>query len=223
VKEISGIPFYDQLSEILDPEHCALLVVDMQNDFCSPTGHFARNGKSISAVQSIVEPIARLLEYARGQQVPVLHTQQTTAPGLASDSPAWLYFKTRDGKAPDYTLEGSWGHDFVTELQPLAGEPVVRKYRPSAFLGTDLDRLLRSLGVETVVIAGCLTQGCVQATAMDASFHDFYTVVVADCVQSNSQEQHLNALRFLRSRYDVLPSSDVQRAWSTRTPAAAST
>jgi ureidoacrylate peracid hydrolase len=219
VKAIAGIQFYDRLDEILDPAHSALLVVDMQNDFCSSNGHFARHGKSVIGLQSIVQPIARLLEYAREKHIHVLHTQQTTARGLASDSPAWLYFKTRDGKSPDYTLDGSWGHQFVDELRPLPSESVIRKFRPSAFLGTDLDQQLRAAGVETLVVAGCLTQGCVMATVMDASFHDFYGVVVEDCVQSTSQEQHANALRFLRSRYDVLPASDVVRAWSARTPA----
>jgi ureidoacrylate peracid hydrolase len=221
MREIGGMRFYDRLEEILDPAHCALLVVDMQNDFCSPIGHFAQHGKSVAGVQSIIQPIARLLGDARDRGIPVLHTQQTTALGLASDTPAWLYFKTRDGKSPDYTLDGSWGQQFVAELQPLADEAVIRKFRPSAFLGTELEQRLRAHGTETVVIAGCLTQGCVMATAMDASFHDFYAVVVEDCVQSTSSEQHENALRFLRSRYDVLTASEVIQTWSTCVPVAA--
>jgi nicotinamidase-related amidase len=218
VRTIGGLQFYESRDELLDRSRLALLVVDMQNDFCSPQGHFARHGRAVDGVRSIIPSISRLLACARSAALPVLHTQQTTATGLASDSPAWLYFKTRDGKSPDYTMEGTWGQQFVPELAPLNGEPVVQKFRPSAFLHTRLEALLRERGVETVAIAGCLTQGCVQATAMDASFHDFYVVVLEDCVQSTNQEQHLNALRFLRSRYDVVPSERLTRRWMA-TPA----
>ena len=194
----------------------------MQNDFCSPGGHFARNGKDVSAVRAVIPRISELLSAARRAGVLVLFTKQSTLPNLASDSPAWLYFKTRDGKAPDYTVAGSPGEQIVQELQPLEAEMVVRKFRPTAFLGTELDLLLRNHQIQTVAVAGCLTQGCVQATALDASFHDYYTVVIEDCVQSTSQEQHENALRFLRSRYDVLPRDAVASIWlsSPRDPGA---
>jgi nicotinamidase-related amidase len=213
MRAIGGIQFYESLGELLERSRMALLVVDMQNDFCSRQGHFARHGRSVDGVQSIIPPIARLLACARAARIPVVHTQQTTATRFASDTPAWLYFKSRDGKSPDYTMEGTWGQQFVPALEPQAGELVVRKYRPSAFLRTELASLLCERGVESVAIAGCLTQGCVQATAMDASFHDFYVLVVEDCVQSTSQEQHQNALRFLRSRYDVVSSELLTRRW----------
>jgi len=213
MREISGVQFYDTLEEILQPSHCALLVVDMQNDFCSPDGHFARNAKDVHAIASIIPGIGRLIEVARLAGVPVVYIQQTTLGDYASDSPAWMYFKTRDGKSPDYTMDGSWGQQIVAELTPRADELLIKKHRPSAFHLTNLDLVLRNRRVQTVVITGCLTQGCVQATATDASFHDYYTVIVDDCVQSTSQEMHQNALRFLRSRYDVLSSAEVAGIW----------
>lgn len=214
MKSIGPITFYDAIDEIIAPAHTALLVVDMQNDFVAAEGHFARHGRDVARVQAIVPRISALIDQARRAAVPVVFTRQTTLPDLASDSPAWVYFKTRDGKSPDYTLRGSWGANFVPGLAPDASTVVVEKHRPSAFLGTRLDALLRERGVETIVVAGCLTQGCVQATVTDGSFHDYYAVVAGDCVESTSAEQHEGALRFLRSRYDVVPSDELGRIWS---------
>jgi nicotinamidase-related amidase len=216
MKTIAGITFCADVAEILAGRRSALLVVDMQNDFCSPDGHFARNGKDVAAIAAIVPNITGLLAAARAHDVPVLFAQQTTLPGLASDSPAWLYFKTRDGKSPDYAIDGTWGQEIVPDIPIQAGDVVVKKHRPSAFVRTDLDERLRAKNIEAVVIAGCITQGCVQATATDASYRDYYVVIAEDCVQSTSQELHENALRFLRSRYDVVPSAEITTYWDRR-------
>ena len=213
MKTVMGLTCYSTLEEILAPAHTALLVVDAQNDFISSRGHFARNGKDVTAMGATVPRLRGLLDGARACGVFVVFVQQTTLPGLLSDSPAWLYFKTRDGKTPDYTLDGSWGQEIVSELRPLPAEPVIKKFRPSAFLGTALDSILRHRRIDTVVIGGVVTQGCVMATALETSFRDYYTVIAEDCVQSPSQEQHENALRFLRSRYDVLPSEQILACW----------
>jgi nicotinamidase-related amidase len=213
VRKIGDSAFYDRLDEIVATDHTALLIVDMQNDFASSTGHFARYGRDVTRIQAIVPRISRLIALARRAGVSIIYTRQTTAPAQGSDSPAWLYFKTRDGKSPDYTITGSWGAEFVPELAPGRDVAVVEKHRPSAFLGTDLDHLLRQRRIETIVVAGCLTQGCVQATVMDGSFHDYYAVVVGDCVESTSAQQHVNALRFLESRYDVISSDALENLW----------
>jgi ureidoacrylate peracid hydrolase len=214
MREVAGIAFYDELDEILAPAHTALLIVDMQNDFVSPDGHFARNGKEVGRIARIIPGLVRIVDVARAAGVVVIFTRQTTLPGLASDSPAWVYFKTRDGKSPDYTMAGSWGAELIPELDPPAGTVVIEKHRPSAFLGTDLDATLRARGIESIVVAGCVTQGCVQATVTDGSYHDYYAVVVEDGVESTSSEQHENALRFLRSRYDVVAVDRLIAAWA---------
>lgn len=215
MREVGGVSFFDGIEEILRPEHTALVVVDMQNDFCSTEGHFAHAGRDVSRIAAIVPAIATLVGTARSLGVPVIHIMQTTLADFASDSPAWMYFKTRDGKAPNYTMDGSWGQEIVPELAPNPGEPVVKKHRPSAFRLTTLDLVLRNKGIATVAICGCITQGCVQATTMDASFHDYYAVLVKDCVQSTNQELHENALRFLGSRYDMVTSEELARIWSS--------
>lgn len=214
MKRINGVPVYDGLGEILDPRHTALLVVDVQNDMCRSDGWMARQGRDVGAIQAAVPRIAQLAAAARECGVTVVLIEQTTLSDNASDSPAWLYFKTRDGRRrTDYTLDGSWGQQTLEEIGRAPGDLVVRKHRPSAFHATTLDLLLRARGVESVAVCGTITQGCVQATVMDASFHDYYVVVAGDAVQSFSQELHANALTFLRSRYDVADGTEIAARW----------
>src|SRR5699024_7805665 len=94
-------------------------------------------------------------------------------------------------------------------------EPRIRKFRPSSFLGTPLDMVLRARGIESVVVCGVVTQGCVQATVMDASFHNYYTVVPEDAVASFIHAMHENALTFMRSRYDGADMAALRSVWST--------
>jgi ureidoacrylate peracid hydrolase len=216
MREVGGIRFFSDLAEIVAPQHTALLVVDMQNDFVSAGGHFARHGRDVSRIQAVIPAIRELLAAARRAGVLIIYTQQLTLPYLASDTPAWVYFKTRDGKTPDYTMRGTWGADFVEELAPPTDVQVIEKFRPSAFHRTSLDEALRAHGIQSVVVAGCLTQGCVQATVTDASYHDYYAVVVKDAVQSTSAPLHDNALAFLGSRYDLISVSKLAGLWPAR-------
>lgn len=216
MRTVGPVEFWDTLGEILRPGRCALLVVDMQNDFCSPDGHFARNGQNVTAIHDMVPRLAQFLEGARQVGIPVVYVQQTTLSNYASDSPAWMYYKTRGSRPPaDFAMDGSWGHQIIRELAPDKGELVVRKHRPTAFHMTDLDLVLRNMRVETVVATGCVTEGCLLATVRDASFHDYYVVVVEDCVQSVNQEQHEIALRMMCAKYDVLTSGQVLEFWSS--------
>lgn len=217
MKLVNGVKVFSELGEILSPSHTALLVVDMQNDGCLPEGWMARQGRDVSRITAMIPTLQRLLGAARTAGVKVVFVQQTTLPDNGSDPPAWLYFKTRDGRTrTDYMLDGTWGHELLECLEPRPGEVRVKKHRPSAFHLTALDPLLKSAGVRSVVVCGTITQGCVLATTLDASFHDYYTVVAEDCTQSYSQELHETALAFLRSRYDVVSAEAIVRegGWS---------
>jgi nicotinamidase-related amidase len=222
MKIVNGIEVFSNVAEIVEPSHTALLVVDVQNDCVMPDGWFAERGRDVTAIQAVLPNIVELVELARSAGVFVLFIEQTTLPGNRSDPPAWLYFKTRDGRSrTDYTLDGSWGQETIYELRVGSDEPRIRKFRPSAFHQTELDTILRNRGIESVVICGVITQGCVQATTMDASFHDYYTVVAEDCVASHNQELHTNALAFMRSRYDFTGLEALRKLWrndAQRTP-----
>lgn len=106
------------LGKILDPRHTALLMIDMQNDFCDKEGKFAQAGRDASDVIRIVPRCKELLESARSANVMVVHIQQSTLPGQQSDNGGWLAFKTRDGKAPTYATVNTWGWEHIDALKP---------------------------------------------------------------------------------------------------------
>lgn len=214
MRTVNGREIYSSIEEILAPAHTALVMVDMQNDMCHPDGWFSQQGRDGGSIRAVVPRIAQLLDVARNAGALPVFIAQTTLPDNLSDPAGWLYFKTRDGRQrTDYTLEGSWGQEVLEELRPRAEEPIVKKNRPSAFHDTNLDLVLRAKGIESVLITGCVTQGCVLATTLGASFSGYYTVLAQDCVQSHNQEQHRNALQFLGSRYDLVDHGEVLRIW----------
>jgi ureidoacrylate peracid hydrolase len=225
--EVGGKLVYTTLDELVDPSHTALLVVDMQRDFCSRGGAFDRLGVDISMYPPMLPRVAGLIAAARAAGVRVVFVQMTTLPGGLSDSPAQIRFNLRLHLASHgqvqplaYTADGSEGQEIVPELAPEPGDVVVKKYRSSAFWGTNLALLLRSNGIETVVVSGCTTEGCVESTARDALFSDHYVVIAEDCVASDDRAQHEASLLLMRHRFDIATADEIRDVWR-RAPARA--
>ncbi|WP_139306851.1 cysteine hydrolase family protein [Modestobacter sp. DSM 44400] len=217
---IEGKEVLTELAELVDPAHTALLLVDMQRDFVEPDGVFGSLGVDLSIYAAMRPRLAALLTAARHAGVLVVHIQNTTLPGRRSDSPAQLRFNLRmlaparrDGPPLRYTVAGTAGEQFVEELAPRPEELVVHKHRSSAFWGTDLELLLRSNGVRTVVVGGCTTEGCVESTARDAMFCDLYVVLAEDCVGSDDRAQHDASLFLMRHRFDLATGQAVADTW----------
>ncbi len=218
---VEGMQVYSELDELVAREHTALLLIDMQHDFVEPEGVFGRMGIDLSMYRESRPRMRRLLEAARECGVLVVHIQNTALPHRLSDSPAQVRFNLRMHAAARpsddplrYTIPGSAGHEFVPDLAPDGDEPVVRKYRSSGFWGTNLDLLLRSNGVETVVVTGCTTEGCVESTARDAMFNDYYVVVAQDCVASDDEAQHAASMLLMSHRFDIAEGSTIAGVWS---------
>lgn len=204
------------VAEILSPRHTALIIVDMQRDFCCSDGKFAQAGRDISNVEAIVPNIAAVLGSARDSGVFILYLQQFTLPYGRSDGDGWLAFKTRDGKSAEYALIGSSGAEIIDELKPRGNEVCVPKYRPSGFHGTFLDQILRANGIRSVLICGTTTEGCVMATVLDASFHDYYTCVLGDGVASSVDKMQETAIAFMRTRYKIFQSHQILELWDAK-------
>src|SRR6202042_2004394 len=100
------------------------------------------------------------------------------------------------------------------DFAPLPHELVVPKYRSSGFWGTNLDMLLRSNGIKSVVVVGCTTEGCVESTARDAMFNDYYVIIAEDCVASDDREQHDASMLLMRHRFDIASSDEILAQWS---------
>jgi nicotinamidase-related amidase len=218
---VEGKQVYTELPELVDPAHTALVLVDMQRDFIERDGAFGRMGIDLSMYERSRPRLRALLDAARASGVLVIHIQNTALADRISDAPAQIRFNLRmhaqargAGEPLRYTVPGTPGHDFVSDLEPQGNEPVVRKYRSSAFWGTNLDMLLRSNRIETVVVTGCTTEGCVESTARDAMFNDYYVVVAQDCVASDDPEQHEASMLLMRHRFDLAGGDEIAAVWA---------
>jgi nicotinamidase-related amidase len=217
---IEGKQVFTELTELADPAHTALIMVDMQCDFIEPDGVFGALGIDLSMYTASRPRLAALLDAARRSGTMVIHLQNTALPGRMGDSPSYIRFNLRmhqgarrDGPPLRYSVPGTPGHEFAPDFTPLPHELVVRKYRSSGFWGTNLDMLLRSNGIKTVVMGGCTTEGCVESTARDAMFNDYYVVIAEDCVASDDKAQHEASLLLMRHRFDMAPGGELGRVW----------
>jgi nicotinamidase-related amidase len=217
---IDGKIVFTELAELVDPAHTALIMVDMQRDFIEPDGVFGKLGIDLSMYAESRPKLAALLTSARQSGSLIVHLQNTALPRRISDSPSYIRFNLRmhqaarrQGPPLRYTLPGTPGHEFAAEFAPRPDEIIVRKYRSSGFWGTNLDMLLRSNGVKTVVFGGCTTEGCVESTARDAMFNDYYVVIAEDCVASDDRAQHAASMLLMRHRFDVANGDAIERVW----------
>lgn len=220
--EIHGKTVLTTIPELVDPAHAALLVIDVQNDCCAPGGAFAAKGADLSLYEQMIPRLETLIGAARRAGVLIVFVQATTLPDYRSQSPAQLLFEARlkesypgsDAADFDFCRPGTWGHRFVERIEPREGELVVQKHRSSAFAGTNLDLLLRSNEIKTVIATGCTTEGCVDSTIRDGGFLDYYPVAVRDCIASDNRELHDAALVILEAyRAFVSDSTEVMQAW----------
>ena len=224
MKQISGKLVCETLDEVLDADHSAVVVIDMQNDAVLPEGKFARAGNDISGMLEIVPRCTGFIEEARALDVLVIHVRTITLRDGRSDSPLLApRAKASISGETEWFLEGSWGAEFCEGCKPLPGEPVVTKHRSSAFRNTDLDQILRNNDIRTVVVIGEQTPGCVEATYRDAAYHDYYNVLIEDCVAAFDRAQHEASLLVQRARHDVCHSEEALAIWQRqrgRMPAA---
>lgn len=225
MRQVDSRWIYDTLEELVDPSHTALLLIDIQKDFCAVGGTFDQGGYDVSFYEPMIGRTAGLLNAARDHGVMPIFIQNTTLRNHRSDSPAQVRFRVRlsrdDEPSLQYTMDGSWGHEFVDELTPGEDELLIKKFRSSAFVGTPLDLLLRSNGIDTVVISGVTTEGCVESTARDGMFLDYYVVIASDCVESDTREQHEASMTLMKNRFDMFPSTEIIPAWEQREARAA--
>jgi ureidoacrylate peracid hydrolase len=203
------------IAKILSPEWAAVLVVDVQNDYCHERGAMGRIGADMATVQSSVRALAGFLDEARRVGVPVIFI--ATHHGKWTDSQVWLTRGPRSGG--EICAAGSWGSEFY-QVAPVAGEPVVVKHRYSGFVGTDLDVILRAKERRSVLTTGVSTNVCVESTARDAYMRDYHLVMVDDCCGAFTNAEHEATLHNMRGYFGrVLNSHDITMHWrSLRSP-----
>lgn len=199
--------------ENLKPATTAIIVVDVQNDYCHPEGACARRGNDVSGVSGMMPHLHELLRAARSFEVPIIFIQ--TFHENATDSAAWT--RRSDGRSGEVCRTGSWGAEFY-EVAPLPNEVIVNKHRYSAFINTRLDSVLRTLKIETLVMTGVSTNVCVESTARDGYMLDYNIAFVADACAAFSQAAHNMTLENIDGFFgSVVTTDELIDTWSVLT------
>ena len=201
-----------QFEDRINPAHSAILVVDIQNDFCAPDGYLGRKfGCDAAANEALAARNVALTDAARDAGALIVWIQAIYDPIYLS-APMLMKAQSKDNEVR--CVDGSWGADFYN-VAPKEGDLVIRKHRYSAFSGTALDNLLRRNGIRTTVITGVSTNICVESTLREAFNLGYYVVIPRDCVAGNNAALHeatLQNVEFLIG--DVTSSADLTASWS---------
>jgi len=175
----------------LAPEHCAVLVIDMLNDFCKPGGAMVLPGYEV-----LLGPQQAVLEAARSAGAAVIHVTDCHHPGLRHDR--------EFAKRTPHCIEGTWGAGIIDELAPHDGDFVVKKHRYSGFFNTDLDLTLKDMAVDTVIAMGVVTNICVRSTVHDAFFLGYRVVVPEDCVAATGPREQESSLYDIGTHFGLV-------------------
>lgn len=194
----------------VDPKSSALIVVDVQNDFCHPEGAFAKKGVETKHMAAIAPALNRLIAGAKKAGAPVIYIK--TEHSRWTNSPAWLERSTEKA-GPPVCVRGTWGTDFF-KVQPKDDDYIVIKHRYSAFQDTDLDCILRSLDIKTLIMTGVATNVCVESTARHGLMKNYKIVFVSDCAGTATIEEHEASLYNMKTYFGTVASSEeIIKAW----------
>lgn len=213
-----------------DLARTAIVIVDMQNDFCHPEGWLAHIGVDVAPARRPIAPLRRLLPLLRGSSVPIIWVNWGNRPDRLNLSPSLLHVYNPSGvgiglgdalpgSGAKVLERGSWSAAIVEELPVEPTDIHVAKYRMSGFQDTELDSILRNLGVTTLMFAGVNADQCVLCTLQDANFRGYDCVLLEDCAATTSPDYCMAATIYNVNqcfgfvvRSDALAAELVQRA-----------
>jgi nicotinamidase-related amidase len=209
MKTLGKLVIFENLKEIVNPEHTALVLWDCQNGLVN----------KIFNREEFLENLKALLDAARRHKIPVVYTRITPLPAGYQSAygiyQAMKRFNVSDpAKIPVFMNLGSPEAEINVGLSPAEGEVTLNKHTPNIFFGTNFEQLMRFRGIQTILFTGIATEYGIEHSAREAAIRGFYTIIVSDCVSSSDKTMHEMALKIMLRMCLVLPSKDILKEWA---------